>query len=60
MRTRLDDTKVSSCKVLSHMYGDGSGAAWSASLARGVCIDLRNARTKTATGNLTSVFESDM
>jgi len=42
------------------MYDGSLRVAWSASLVRGVCIDLRNARTKTATGNLTSVFESDM
>ncbi len=47
-------------KELPYMWVGCFGAAWSASLARGVCIDLRNARTKTATGNLTSVFESGM
>ncbi len=59
MWTQADDSFASICEELSYRYADSFGIAWSASLAREVCIDLRNARIKIATGNLTNVFESD-
>jgi len=45
---------------LLYTYGSRPGATGSAQLARSIRIDLQKAREKTATGNLTNAFESDM
>ena len=60
MWTQVDDIYASTCKELPYMYAGSFGTAWSAWLSRRVCINLRNARLKTATGNLTNAIESGM
>jgi len=42
------------------MYGDWQGAMGRTWPDHGVCIDLRQARAKTAIGNLTNTSESGM
>ena len=43
-----------------YMYGGDQGSTESAQLIRRVCINLQQASSKIAIGNLTNVFESSM
>ena len=43
-----------------YMYGGDHGSTERAQLARRVCINLQQASSKIAIGNLTNVFESSM